>query len=259
MMDTDQPVTSQEGDRLGFASIAEHLAKAIAGQRSPNGFVFAIEGRWGSGKTTLINLTIEALKKLGPAGPEIVTFSPWLVGDREELLRSLFDELAGAAIKIDPVIKPEDVPASKRSRFGGIFDKQEQWRLSEKERFRKSLGPKLRAFGSFAGTLGKLTRTAEAFGLPLAGFASAALERSGEFAQTMIAEQPTSKRKAELVKELARLSRGIVVFIDDLDRLEPREVSEVLRLIRAVADFPNIIYVLSYDPRIVADTVSKAL
>jgi hypothetical protein len=32
-----------------------------------------------------------------------------------------------------------------------------------------------------------------------------------------------------------------------------------LRLIRAVADFPNIIYVLSYDPRIVADTVSKAL
>lgn len=126
MMDTDQPVTSRDGDRLGFAPIAEQLAKAIAGQRSPNGFVFAIEGRWGSGKTTLINLTIEALKMLGPIAPEIVTFSPWLVGDREELLRSLFDELASSAIKIDPVIRLEDVPASKRSRLSGIFNKQEQ-------------------------------------------------------------------------------------------------------------------------------------
>src|SRR5258708_39995130 len=117
MMETDQPVTRREDDRLGFTPIAEHLAKAIAAQHSPNGFVFAIEGRWGSGKTTLINLTIEALKLLGPAAPEIVTFSPWLVGDREELLRSLFDELADAAIKIDPLIKSEDVPPLKRSRF----------------------------------------------------------------------------------------------------------------------------------------------
>jgi predicted KAP-like P-loop ATPase len=50
-----------------------------------------------------------------------------------------------------------------------------------------------------------------------------------------------------------------LIFIDDLDRLEPKEVSEVLRLIRAVADFPNITYVLSYDPKIIADTVSRAL
>lgn len=171
MMDTDRPVTSRNGDRLGFAPIAEQLAKAIAAQLSPNGFVFAIEGGWGSGKTTLINLTIEALKTLGPIAPEIVTFSPWLVGDREELLRSLFDELASAAIKIDPVIRPEDVPASKRSKFFGLFNNQEQWRLNEKERFRKSLGPKLRAFGSFAGTLGKFARAAEALGVPLAGFA----------------------------------------------------------------------------------------
>lgn len=214
MMDADQPVTSREGDRLGFTPIAEHLAKAIARQRSPNGFVFAIEGRWGSGKTTLINLTIEALKMLGQTSPEIVTFAPWLVGDREELLRSLFDELASAAIKIDPVIEPKDVSTSNRSRFPFLQDEQEQWRLSEKEKFRKRLGPKLRAFGNFAGTLGKFTRTAEALGLPLAGLVSAALERSGDFAQTIITDQPASKRKAELVKELARLSRGIVVFID---------------------------------------------
>src|ERR1700733_9492589 len=257
MMDADRPLASREKDRLGFAPIAERLAKAIAEQRSPSGFVFGIEGRWGSGKTTLINLTIEALRTLGSEAPEIVTFSPWLVGDREELLASLFDELASAAIKIDPIVEPKVVPASAKSKFSIIFDKPD--RLSEKEKFRNSLGPKLRAFGSFASTLGKFTRTAEALGLPLAGLASVALERTGDLAKDITSAVPASKRKAELVKELKRLSRGIVVFIDDLDRLEPKEVSEVFRLIRAVADFPNITYVLSYDPKIIADTVSRAL
>ena len=256
-IDADRPVASREEDRLGFAPIADRLSNAIMRQSAPNGFVIGIEGRWGTGKTTLINLTIEALKRVGPTAPEIVNFSPWLVGDREELLKSLFDELASAAVRIDPIIKNEGASAAKKSRFS-IRD-PERWKLAEKERFRKSLGPKLKAFGSFAGSLGKLARTAEALGLPLAGLASAALERSGEFAQTIMAREPASKRKAELVNELAKLSRGIVVFIDDLDRLEPREVSEVLRLIRAVADFPNIIYVLSYDPTIVADTISRSL
>jgi len=49
------------------------------------------------------------------------------------------------------------------------------------------------------------------------------------------------------------------MFVDDLDRLAPRVASEVLRLIRAVADFPNIVYVLSYDPEVVAKTLQTAV
>lgn len=93
-MDGDKPITRREGDQLGFASVAEHLASSIVGLPAAEGFVFGIEGRWGSGKSTLINLTMEALKTHGGAAPEVITFSPWLVGDRDELLRSLFSELA---------------------------------------------------------------------------------------------------------------------------------------------------------------------
>ena len=102
-MDGDRPITRREDDRLGFASVAEHLARAILGLPASQGFVFGIEGKWGSGKSTLINLTVEALKVHGDAAPEVIAFSPWLVGDRDELLRSLFDELAAAAVNIDPV------------------------------------------------------------------------------------------------------------------------------------------------------------
>jgi predicted KAP-like P-loop ATPase len=97
-MDGDRPITRREDDRLGFAPIADHLARAILELRASEGFVFGIEGKWGSGKSTLINLTIEALRTTGIVAPEVVLFSPWLVGDRDELLRSLFDELATAAV-----------------------------------------------------------------------------------------------------------------------------------------------------------------
>jgi len=255
-MDGDRPISRREDDRLGFAPVAEHLARAIADQPATQGFVLGIEGKWGSGKSTLINLTIESLKSYGGSAPEIISFSPWLVGNRDELLRSLFDDLATAAVQIDPV----EAPTSDAS--GWLvkkFNRDEHWKLKQKERVKKALGGKLKAFGSVAGTLGKLTKVASTFGVVGAGIASSAIERSADAAKELIAGGSVSKRKSDLVHALRLLSRRIVVFIDDLDRLEPREASEVLRLIRAVADFPNIIYILSYDPEVVAQTLSKAV
>ncbi len=87
---------------FNFGPVAEHLARAIREQPTKDGLVIGIEGKWGSGKSSLINLTIEALKR-EPEGPAVVAFSPWLVGDRNELLRGLFDELAAVAVTIDPI------------------------------------------------------------------------------------------------------------------------------------------------------------
>jgi hypothetical protein len=130
-MDGDHPVTRREDDRLGFSPIAEHLTCAILDQPAPQGFVFGIEGKWGSGKTTLINLTMAALRASGPQAPEIVSFSPWLVGDRDELLQTLFDELAIAAVKIDAVIDSEQ-STRKLSIWRRLWGKKEgnaHWRL----------------------------------------------------------------------------------------------------------------------------------
>ncbi len=261
-MDGDRPVTRREEDRLGFTPIADQLARAIVNLPAAQGFVFGIEGKWGSGKTTLINLTIDALTAYGPQAPEIVNFSPWLVGDRDELLQTLFDELAIAAVKIDP-IGPSGINSRDRvslwEKMWGQQDGNAHWRLKEKQRIKNSLGSKLRAFGAVAGALGKFARAADALGVPVAGFAGSVIERGGEAAQSLLTSKSASKRKSELVDALKVLTRRIIVFVDDLDRLEPREASEVLRLIRAVADFPNIIYVLSYDPAVVAQILSTGI
>lgn len=55
-------------------------------------------------------------------------------------------------------------------------------------------------------------------------------------------------RKTELERALQRLrGRKVVIAIDDLDRLTPREASEMVGLVKGLGRLPNIIYLLSYD------------
>lgn len=54
-------------------------------------------------------------------------------------------------------------------------------------------------------------------------------------------------KKDRLSDRLSKLDLPVVVFIDDLDRLEMDEVFEVLRLIRNTADLKNVLYVVAYD------------
>jgi predicted KAP-like P-loop ATPase len=258
-MDADRPIKTPAEDRLGFSPVARHLAQVILDQSAKDGLVFGIEGEWGSGKSTLINLAIVALRGAAPA-PEIIEYSPWLVGSRDDLLAHLFDELAAAAGKIDPV-EPTDIPPPQtwRDQINKPFRSDAHYRLKRKERLKKQLSGKLQAFGAVAGGLSKLIKSSAALGVPYTETAGTIVERAGEGAKSLFSSASITKRKAEIVEALKLLSRRIVVFVDDLDRLEPREASEVLRLIRAVADFPNVIYILSYDVDVVSKTLQKAI
>lgn len=44
-----------------------------------------------------------------------------------------------------------------------------------------------------------------------------------------------------------RLDRAIVVIVDDIDRLQPQEILDILRLVRLTGNFPNLIYLLAFD------------
>ena len=258
-MDADRPIATRAHDRLGFAPVAEQLARTIGDQSAADGLVFGIEGKWGSGKSTLINLTIEALHRL-PNPPETIAFSPWLVGDRDTLLQNLFNELAAAAANIEPTDRAIDETPGSLSRWQKVkkyVSRDAHWRLRQKELLKKRLGAQLNAFGTMAGAVGKFAKAAGALGIPGADVLGRTLESGSDAAK--FGSASVAKTKSQLVGALRFLSRRIVVFVDDLDRLEPREASEVLRLIRAVADFPNVIYVLSYDPDVVASVLQKAV
>ena len=258
-MDGDRPIKRIEDDRLGFAPIASQLAQSILDQGARDGLVFGVEGKWGSGKSTLINLTIVSLQQ-APHAPEVIEFSPWLVGNRDDLLQYLFDELAVAATRIDPteVDTVDTTTCLLKLRAWVLGSGLDQ--LRRKQILKESaIAKKLRAFGTLSGGLSKVAKAVGALGVPWADSLAIGMEKLGDVAAGSFASTSLSKRKAELVEALKLLPRRIVVFVDDLDRLEPREASEVLRLIRAVADFPNVIYVMSYDVEVVAKTLEKAI
>ena len=65
--------------------------------------------------------------------------------------------------------------------------------------------------------------------------------------------------KAEIANLLEKSMRRVLIVIDDLDRLTPDEIREVFKVVKALADFPNVIYLLSFDKLVVADALAKSL
>src|SRR5690606_30716576 len=47
----------------------------------------------------------------------------------------------------------------------------------------------------------------------------------------------------------------LVVFVDDIDRLDKQEIYALFRLIKLTADFSNTTYILSFDDKMVASAI----
>ena len=60
-----------------------------------------------------------------------------------------------------------------------------------------------------------------------------------------------------LKQEIRQLRRKIFVFIDDVDRLDSEELTELFCLVRNISPFPNMSYILAYDKEYVATQLQK--
>ena len=65
--------------------------------------------------------------------------------------------------------------------------------------------------------------------------------------------------KTEIAAALRKAEQRFVFVIDDIDRLTPDEIREVFKVIKALADFPNVIYLLSFDRKVVADALHQSI
>lgn len=235
----DRPLTAPGQDRLGFSELAAHLAVALIDRATGDGMVVGLEGAWGSGKSSLLALTTAALDALpSPSRPATVAFSPWLIGNRDALLTALFVQLASAVDRMQ--LETGDATGTSVTAM-------------------KDLAGELRRYGGYLGALAPVASLAALVGVPGATLAEKALKSTAEMAKRSAAPPDLEGTKAKIDTALRKLGRRIVVTIDDVDRLEPGEIAEVLRLVRSVADFHNVTYVLCYDPEIVAEAVRTAM
>jgi predicted KAP-like P-loop ATPase len=71
--------------------------------------------------------------------------------------------------------------------------------------------------------------------------------------------QDLPKLKQTISRKLEALGQRFVFIVDDVDRLTPDEMREVFKVIKALADFPNVVYLLSFDREVVANALGRAL
>jgi len=87
----DNPIDDPTLDHLGRQAIAEHLATELRDLDGSEGYVMALTGPWGSGKTSLMNLIRLALAE-EPA-LTIIDFNPWMFSGASQLVEFFFQEL----------------------------------------------------------------------------------------------------------------------------------------------------------------------
>ena len=222
-LSSDNPLDrSDDRDKLGFGEVAERLATVLLKNDLRQGIVVSVEGTWGSGKSSLVNMALEKLENT-ENGPHVIRFAPWLVGSRNELLAQLFADLEPIILDGTPM---KDYRATKNT---------------------------IKRFVQIGAGISGLAATA---GVPGAKIVNELTRKAEEYTIESLGD--LNHRLREFLKIIHR-DRPIVVFIDDLDRLDPCEVIEVFRLVKAVADFPNVAYILAYDPKIVTTIVKKTL
>lgn len=91
---TDPPITSKSQDKLKRSPLADKIAQMIMSFKGDEHFVIGIEGEWGSGKTSFIELVLESLReRKNQKTPDVIKFNPWNFSNVDGLYAEFFSQL----------------------------------------------------------------------------------------------------------------------------------------------------------------------
>jgi energy-coupling factor transporter ATP-binding protein EcfA2 len=216
----DRPIATAGEDKLGRDGFVGRLARALVRDGRASGVVVGLTGPWGSGKSSILNLLEAEIKEKHP-GAVVVRFDPWLVSGRDDVIGQFFTELLATITEV----------GTTNGRTGDTL---------------LNVGNKL---ASYAKDIGHAAN----FFLPGAGSALSGLAKAAEAATAR--DTSLARQRRDLAAMLAGVAVPIVVLVDELDRVEDAEVRAVAQLVRAVADFPGLSYLLAYDRRRVIEAL----
>ena len=125
--------------------------------------------------------------------------------------------------------------------------------ISDKDQKKKAIGTAIAEYGEafdvfksvpvFGGAIATLAKT---------GAKLTAKKLSNGFTRKEIQEQ-----KKTVEKLLREFDKKLLIVIDDIDRLSNDQIRQVFQLVTSVAKFPNTIYFLAFDRKIVVNALEK--
>lgn len=216
----DKPIKSPREDKFGFKAQAKTIADAISQMTAPEGTVIAINGPWGSGKSSFINLVRHHLcDNTEDSDLEIIDFKCWWFRGQEALTIAFFHELYSA-------MKPNISEQAKK-----IIPK---------------LVPQL-----LIGASPVVDSVAGISGSILTAF-----KIITSIAKHIKQDEPVERLHKQLSDALNQGSKRYLVVIDDIDRLSQDEAMLIFQLVKAVGGLPKVIYLLAYDRQLAKEIVA---
>ena len=225
MFYSDKPISSNNEDKLNRKGFAKLLAHTLVHLDSKDTFTVGLFGKWGCGKTSLVNMTLAEIENIQAKNETdeqiiVVHFEPWNFTDTNQLLTQFFVRLANE------------------------FQKKGNKNLTK---IGKALENYSDAFG--------LLELIPGVGAPIASASKWGLSRLGQKMQKGLDERDVLKQKEQVIQLLKAQSNRILVILDDIDRLSNEQIRYVFQLITSVARFPNTTYLLVFDKEIVVEAL----
>ncbi|WP_271855118.1 KAP family P-loop NTPase fold protein [Patiriisocius marinus] len=216
----DIPIKDIEADDLNYKPVVLNLYNILTNQDSEKSISIGLVGPWGNGKSSVIEMLIEKLnpeKKL------------------KQKIRSIYSR-----DKMDDYLVIHFLPYLNHS---------EDDLISE---FFRELSSKLQAYN------GKLSNLVLAYSKRLVDIYKNNINLNFFDKHISSFEKTSAKEMYDDINErLKETEKKIIVFVDDLDRLNAKEILQVLKLIRNSADFTNVIFLVAMDKAYVVKLLTK--
>jgi GTPase SAR1 family protein len=222
---TDSPrnVSNGEKDNFGIEPFENGLTKFINNSNTP--ITIALQGEWGSGKTSLMNSLKKNLSDSDNSKYHSIWLNTWEYALMKDAQSTLMDIITGLIQETSKIAKVDETKTNKllNTLWSGIKD-----------------------------TSKVITKSALNKGLEGAGEIVNAFSTQGK---STIGEV---RNELELIiKDCIKKDnkQGFIFFIDDLDRIDPPVAVQLLELLKNIFTLDNCVFILAID----YDVVIKGL
>lgn len=228
---SSSPISKNEEDIFNFKHYAKKIQKKIQNNSdNPEPLTIGVFGKWGEGKTSFLNLVEKQIdvwkKEKEQNGILKYHFNPWRYSTEEEMLFDFFDGLS-------------------------------KMMFVEKNSVLQKVGKQLVKYSRYT----KAVKLSASVGLSPSNKVGATFDVSEimkALGEDFVGKEITLEVLIDKINEALKKSNyNIIVFIDDIDRLDKNEIYTILKLIKLNANFNNFVYIVALDKDHVAKAISK--
>lgn len=180
-------------DMLNRQSIINHLVNIILYTKPQGTFVISLEGRWGSGKTTILSNVKRIIEEVNTNIIVIDDFDPWSYGNEESMVENFF----------------------------GCIVRRNDLKMNTSE-IRRSISILTKAIVNSP-------------------------EKINLISSLVVDNSDVNDSKKQINEYLKLCGKRIVIYIDNLDRVEDNKIIFLFKLIGNVLNFDRVTYIISFD------------